>query len=380
MTFQEAEKTYKDLRSAHAAGKVTDADFEAQVNQLKVQDSNGRWWQLGVRTGEWYFNDGQKWVKGKPPMVATPSPAPSAPPENQPSSTPVVVPIPTPSPAVTPTPTSTLNSSPAPKEDKPERASVMPRGLFAAKPEGSNGGGMSRPVLIGIIAVVAVVVIALLVGGFLFAQSFLGGGTARATTTPTQVAIIVPTSAPTIAATATPAVTDTPAASATLVVTATNTPAVRPTNTRAAAGARTATPTKAITATATIAPPPGLYVTKITIDRTIEANQKFGFRVTFVNSTSGPAHQDKWLVVVFRKKDLVEGSPEKPFGQSPVKTLDVPVGTTELLLSEAYALGSAGEPDCHYLAEVDYVGDNNNRVPFPSTGAKPIRFEFSFCQ
>lgn len=382
MTFQEAEKTYKDLRSAHSASKVTDADFEAQVNQLKVQDANGRWWQLGVRTGEWYYNDGQKWVKGKPPMTATPASPTADQPTPAATVVPVPVPTPVPAPTPTPTPTSTLNSTSMPKEDKPERASVMPRGLFAAKPEGSGGGGLSRPVLIGIIAVVAVLVIAFLVGGyFLISGGFLGGGTARATATTTQVAL-VPATSPTSAFTSTPAVTDTPAATATLVVTATNTtaPAARATATRAPVVARSATPTKAAAASATPAPPPGVYVTKIAIDRTIEANAKFGFRVTFFNNSGGPAHQDKWLVLIFRKKDLVEGATEKPFGQTPIKTLDIPVGTSDVLLSDAYALGPSGQPDCNYVAEANYIGENNNPIPFPSTGPKPLRFDFSFCQ
>lgn len=63
VTFQEAEKTYKDLRSQWFDGKLSDTDFEERINQLKVKDVHGRSWQLGVRTGEWYFNDGQKWVK-----------------------------------------------------------------------------------------------------------------------------------------------------------------------------------------------------------------------------------------------------------------------------------------------------------------------------
>lgn len=383
MTFQEAEKIYKDLKLQHSAGKVTDADFETQVNQLKAQDPQGRWWQLGVRTGEWYYNDGQKWVKGKPPIAATP-----APPENQPAATAVVPPSPVPSPtpaAPTPAPVPTAASAVAPdpqpamRDEKPARASVMPRGLFAPKPEGSGGGGISRPVLIGIIAVAAVVVIALLVGGYvLFSRSF-GGAIARATptlqSTPTQAALIPPTSA----FTPTAAVTDTPAATATAVVTQTNT-VVRPTNTRSAVVARTSTPTKAAAASATPAPPPGLYATKIVIDRSIEANQKFGFRVTFFNSTGGPVHKDKWQVVIYRVSDLVVGAPEKSFGESHLVTLDVPVGTTDILIPDAAAVGPAGGNECKYLMEADYIGDNNNRVVIPNVPGKNSRFPFEFCQ
>src|SRR5512141_2983800 len=82
MNFQEAERAYQDLRAQYSAGKLNNSDFEAQVSKLKVQDSEGRWWQIGVQSGEWYMHDGQKWTKARPPAggAAAPS-APGGPPE-----------------------------------------------------------------------------------------------------------------------------------------------------------------------------------------------------------------------------------------------------------------------------------------------------------
>ena len=79
MNFQDAEKTYKDLKVQHDSGKLSDSTFEAEVGKLRMQDAQGRWWQIGVQTGEWYMHDGQKWNKAKPPVAATPpsEPAPS---------------------------------------------------------------------------------------------------------------------------------------------------------------------------------------------------------------------------------------------------------------------------------------------------------------
>jgi hypothetical protein len=65
--FQNAEETYIDLKAQHASGKLTDHDFEAQAGKLNLQDSQGRKWQIGVQTGEWYMHDGKKWNKAKPP-------------------------------------------------------------------------------------------------------------------------------------------------------------------------------------------------------------------------------------------------------------------------------------------------------------------------
>src|SRR5512143_1624731 len=81
MNFQEAEKAYQDLRAQYSAGKLSNTDFEAEVSKLKVQDADGRWWQLGVQSGDWYVHDGQKWSKSRPPVQAPVAAQPAAPPE-----------------------------------------------------------------------------------------------------------------------------------------------------------------------------------------------------------------------------------------------------------------------------------------------------------
>ena len=73
MNFQEAEKAYQDLRAQYSAGKLSNTDFEAEVSKLKVQDADGRWWQIGVQSGDWYVHDGQKWTKSHPPAPGGPA-------------------------------------------------------------------------------------------------------------------------------------------------------------------------------------------------------------------------------------------------------------------------------------------------------------------
>jgi hypothetical protein len=357
MTFQEAEKTYKDIRSQHASGKLSDADFETQVNQLKVQDAQGRWWQLGVRTGEWYVNDGQKWVKSKPPSATQPPTMPTSAPEDQ----------------------------EAPQVEKAERPSVLPRGLFAAKPESHNGNGLPRPLLIGIIAVVAIVVLGLLIGGYflLSSSSLFGGATARATLTPTQAALLLPTLGPT----PTSAGTDTPAPTATNVVTATNTvtstsTVSRPTGPTATRRAATATPTKGAagpTVTATLAP--GIYVTKLTAENvsTDENKFQFVFRITFVNTTGGNWHnpsENGWVVYIFKVDNQ-----DKPYSQTRlIKDIDIPTGTNLVPISDPWAVGPSGAPDCNYIAGAFYLDNNMQRVPFLQPDGKPYRLSFSACK
>src|SRR5512135_2215536 len=81
MNFQEAEKAYQDLRAQYSAGKLSNTDFETEVSKLKVQDADGRWWQIGVQSGEWYVHDGQKWTKARPPNHGSASVVPPASPE-----------------------------------------------------------------------------------------------------------------------------------------------------------------------------------------------------------------------------------------------------------------------------------------------------------
>jgi hypothetical protein len=354
MTFQEAEKTYKDLRSQHASGKLSNEDFEAQVNQLKVQDAQGRWWQLGVRTGEWYLNDGQKWVKAKPPSATQPPAMPTSSPEDQ----------------------------EPPQLDKAERPSVLPRGLFAAKPESHNGGELPRPLLYGIIAAVAIVILGLLIGGyFLFGgSSMFGGASARASLTPTQAALLLPT----LEATPTPAFTDTPAPTATAVITMTATlpPTPRPTGPVATRRPNTATPTKAAAGpSATPVIPPGVYVTRLTADNisTDENKFQFVFRITFVNTTGGNWHnpsENGWLVYIFKVENQ-----DKPYSQTRIiKDIDIPTGTHLLTLSDPWAVGPSGAPDCNYIAGVFYFDNNMQRVPFLQPDGKQFRFNFSACK
>jgi len=48
-----------------------------------IQDEQGRWWMIGYETGQWYYHDGTKWVRGEPPQVAVP--VPPTPPAERPT-------------------------------------------------------------------------------------------------------------------------------------------------------------------------------------------------------------------------------------------------------------------------------------------------------
>ncbi|MEW6233073.1 MAG: hypothetical protein AB1566_12275 [Chloroflexota bacterium] len=70
MAFQETERRYYELVGKLKAGLITQAQFESELRQMVVQDSAGRYWMLGTRTGKWYYYDGSKWVPGEPAPAA----------------------------------------------------------------------------------------------------------------------------------------------------------------------------------------------------------------------------------------------------------------------------------------------------------------------
>ncbi len=343
MTFQDAEKTYKDLKAQHAAGKLSDADFEAQVGELRMQDAQGRWWQLGVQTGEWYMHDGQKWNKAKPPVTPPPSAQPSAAPEGG--------------------------------AEKPKRGSALPARLFSAAPAG-RGGGLPPAALIVIVAVVALVGIAILVGAYLAISGALGGGS-TAHATPTVSIAAVPTSViPTITLAAP---TDTPLPPPTLVVTATT--AVTPTNTPApkpvATKKPTATPTPAgPTPTKTPNVPAGVYVTNIeTIPAKANIGDVIGFTVSFLNTT-GSAQSYKWFVQVYQCPEQCQTF-KSSFGQTLRASGTMATGATTMTTSQNINLGTGIRCD---LIAIAYYVDPVSQLPVMFQATKNGGyFPFTVC-
>jgi len=70
MDFSEVETKFQDLKTQFEAGTLTEAEFKAKLEDLMIQDEEGRWWMIGYETGRWYYHDGEKWVQGEPPQVA----------------------------------------------------------------------------------------------------------------------------------------------------------------------------------------------------------------------------------------------------------------------------------------------------------------------
>jgi hypothetical protein len=346
LNFQDAEKTYKDLKAQHAAGKLSDADFEAEVAKLRLQDSAGHWWQVGVSTGEWYMHDGQKWNKAKPPATPVAAAEPVAAPEGG-------------------------------ADAKAKRSSALPARLFSAAPAG-RGGGMPPAALIVIIAIVALIAVAILVGGYLFISGSLGGSsTARVTTTPTRSLAILPS--PVIPTITLARPTDTPLPPPTIEVTVTQAPPTRtPAAVRATATKSPTAKPAGPTATATVSVPPGLYVTKI------ESNpgkpsigSTVGFHVSFLNTT-GSVQVYVWQVLVYKCPEQCD-TYKTSYGQTLKMTSNIPTGASDIDSAQNINLGIG--INCDLVAIPNYIDQTNQQVvPFTSLKGNPLYFHFNVCQ
>jgi hypothetical protein len=74
MDFSQVEAEFQKLKAQFKAGTITEAEFKARLQDLMIQDEQGCWWMIGYETGQWYYHDGEKWVRGEPPRVAVPAP------------------------------------------------------------------------------------------------------------------------------------------------------------------------------------------------------------------------------------------------------------------------------------------------------------------
>ncbi len=72
VNFQEADRRYAELKRQLDAGTISTEEFDAQRQQLMVQDDEGRWWAKSREAGDWHYHDGEGWVRSTPPGYQPP--------------------------------------------------------------------------------------------------------------------------------------------------------------------------------------------------------------------------------------------------------------------------------------------------------------------
>lgn len=66
------------LRRQYDETLITRDDLKAQLRNLMLRDSRGRWWMIGVESNQWYVREDDQWVPDTPPVS---KPEPTPPPE-----------------------------------------------------------------------------------------------------------------------------------------------------------------------------------------------------------------------------------------------------------------------------------------------------------
>ncbi len=72
------------LRHLYLEGKISQKEFVKELKKLRFKDNEGKYWTIGAQSGQWYYFDGQNWIKAEPPLsheigeeaseISTPSP------------------------------------------------------------------------------------------------------------------------------------------------------------------------------------------------------------------------------------------------------------------------------------------------------------------
>ncbi|PWH14203.1 MAG: hypothetical protein DDG58_12975 [Ardenticatenia bacterium] len=70
MDFQELLERYKQLRADFDAGKISEEEFQEEIEGLQIRDEQGYYWTIGAQSGKWYRYNGVEWVQETPlPMT-----------------------------------------------------------------------------------------------------------------------------------------------------------------------------------------------------------------------------------------------------------------------------------------------------------------------
>jgi hypothetical protein len=76
MDFREADRRHAELKRQLEDGTISAEEFDAQRQQLMVQDDEGRWWAKSRESGDWNYHDGSGWIRGTPPDYQPPTTPP----------------------------------------------------------------------------------------------------------------------------------------------------------------------------------------------------------------------------------------------------------------------------------------------------------------
>jgi len=72
---KELESILHGIREAYDKGFIESADLDQFLKDFKFRDKSGKYWTIGMRTGQWYYNEKGQWIASLPPAERLDSPA-----------------------------------------------------------------------------------------------------------------------------------------------------------------------------------------------------------------------------------------------------------------------------------------------------------------
>lgn len=66
MDFAQTEAEFTRLKAQVESGDLAEAEFKAKLEELILEDEQGRWWMIGYQTGKWYVHEGPGWALAVP--------------------------------------------------------------------------------------------------------------------------------------------------------------------------------------------------------------------------------------------------------------------------------------------------------------------------
>ena len=166
--FAQVETEFARLKAQFESGALTEPEFKSQLEELMIEDEQGRWWIIGYESGLWYYHDGDQWIQSDPPPVAqrreqaevegeaAPAPAAVEEPEAEVELAPAPVPVAEPAVEATPEPVRAEEPEVVPvAQERPVMRPAVPKEVDAVPTQPKR-----RTIWI-VAAVIAVIVVAI---------------------------------------------------------------------------------------------------------------------------------------------------------------------------------------------------------------------------
>lgn len=67
--FKDVEEEFGQLKKEFRLGRLTRREFIQRLKELRLKDSDGRFWMIGAQSGNWYYYDGKDWIASEPPSL-----------------------------------------------------------------------------------------------------------------------------------------------------------------------------------------------------------------------------------------------------------------------------------------------------------------------